>query len=184
MGLEPTTFCMARGRTASRAFPLVTGSADSGRFGHENLTRAQTRDRVAGPSGLLRCGLLCARNARRNPFSPRWRAPVWMSMRMRIGPNARVSCASCAASTAPGAVGKATKKASPCVFTSIPPGRARALRISAVRAQEEGIASGANNAIRELEGVIGGRGVRLGVRATKAGPRERPGVRRRDESGA
>src|SRR5712691_2556889 len=44
-----------------------------------------------------------------------------MPMRTRIGPGASPSSASAAASSALGAVGKATKKASPCVSTSTPP---------------------------------------------------------------
>ena len=45
-------------------------------------------------------------------------------MRTRIGPAASSSVAAAAAASAPGAVGKAMKKASPCVSTSTPP-RAR-----------------------------------------------------------
>src|SRR5437588_11698205 len=49
-----------------------------------------------------------------------------MPMRTRIRPWANASCASRAAPNAPGAVGKAMKKASPCVSTSAPPCRAQA----------------------------------------------------------
>src|SRR5439155_12244861 len=51
-----------------------------------------------------------------------------MPMRTRIGPAASPSSAAAAAESAPGAVGKATKNASPCVSTSTPPWRPNASR--------------------------------------------------------
>ena len=79
----------------------------------------------------------CARAATR---APRWTsiptypsavavgAPVWRPIRTRIGPPASASLATRAAATAPAAVGKATKNASPCVSTSTPPWSANAAR--------------------------------------------------------
>ncbi len=54
--------------------------------------------------------------------------PLWMPIRTLIGPPASRSVAAPAAAMAPGAVGKATKNASPCVSTSTPPFSANASR--------------------------------------------------------
>ncbi len=56
--------------------------------------------------------------------------PVWMPTRTRIGPERRASVIARAAASAPGAVGKATKKASPWVSTSTPPFAVQAARMS------------------------------------------------------
>jgi hypothetical protein len=53
--------------------------------------------------------------------------PVWMPIRTE---SSSFCCASRAASSAPGAVGNATKKASPCVSTSTPPWRSKASRMT------------------------------------------------------
>ena len=55
------------------------------------------------------------------PSSSACGVPVWTPIRTRIGPCTRSSIASAAAASAPGAVGNATKNASPCVSTSTPP---------------------------------------------------------------
>ena len=54
--------------------------------------------------------------------------------------------------------------------------------LSAVRPEEEGQASGANNAIRELGGVFGVAVLAVGLRPRRR-LRERAGVRRRHEPG-
>ena len=73
------------------------------------------------------------RSGRRRRRSPRRQGagvPVCSPTRTLIGPATSISVKAEAASSAPGAVGNAKKKASPCVSTSTPPSAAHASRMT------------------------------------------------------